>query len=617
MHGYHGKLLWVDLAAGQVRDEPLKEGYARDLVGGSGLAVRYLYDLLPSDADSDDDVEPLLVMTGPLTGTHAPLSGRHAIVARSPLTGLLGESYAGGFFGAELRHAGYDGIVLVGRSNMPVWLFICDGHAELREAQGLWGKDTFETQSQIHDALDDRRVRVGCIGPAGENQVLYAGIAHDNARMAARTGLGAVMGAKRLKAIAVRGTRTIPLTLADASRFEDVVQRMRRIFRDDVFSQVLRATGTGGNLDYLHYLGALPIRYYTQGAWDGAATISGNTMAETILTGVEACYGCLVACGRKVSIPEGKYATQGEIKGPEYETLGALGSLLLIDDLNAVTHLGHLCDRLGLDTISTGNVIALAVHLYQEGVIGPAETGGLTLGWNDPDLVETLIREIAHRRDLGEILSQGVRRVAQHYGAEELAVHFNGMSPAMHDPRAYSGMALTYTTSPIGGSHNQSAYYGVESGRVIEELGIDALGRHQDLGKAVSVARHQDWNAVLNALVTCIFSNAPATDYIELLSAATGWDLDGDEALRIGERIINLKRVYNIRLGYSPAGERLPKLLCRALAEGGTEGFVPDKETLLREYYEARDWDRSTGRPSRRRLVTLGLDDVADDLYQS
>ena len=614
MHGYHGRLLWVDLSAGQVRDEPLKERDARALVGGSGLAVRYLYDLLPRAAESGG-AEPLLFMAGPLTGTHAPLSGRHAIVARSPLTGLLGESYAGGFFGAELRHAGYDGIVLMGRSDAPLWLCIRDGQADLRDADSLWGMDTFETQAQIRETLGDRRVRVGCIGPAGENGVLYAGIAHDNARMAARTGLGAAMGAKRLKAIAVRGTRAVPLTLADAPRFEAVVERMRGIFREDVFSQVLRATGTGGNLDYLHYLGALPIRYYTQGEWDGASSISGNTMAETILTGVEACYGCLVACGRKVSIPEGKYATRGEIKGPEYETLGALGSLLLIDDLEAVTHLGHLCDRFGLDTISTGNAIALAVHLYQEGIIGSADTGGLALGWSDPDLVETLIDQIVHRKGLGEILAQGVRRVARHYGAEELAVQFNGMSPAMHDPRAYSGMALTYATSPIGGSHNQSAYYGVESGRIVEELGIDALGRHQDQGKAASVARHQDWNAVLNALVTCIFSNAPATDYIELLNAATGWDLDAERTLEIGERILNLKRAYNLRLGYSPEGERLPRLLRRALAVGGTEGFVPDEETLLGEYYQVRDWERSTGRPSRQRLVALGLDDVADDLY--
>jgi aldehyde:ferredoxin oxidoreductase len=615
MNGYHGRLLWVDLSAGEIRDEPLNESYAQAFVGGSGLAVRYLYDLLPETPGSCSNPDPLLIMAGPLTGTRAPLSGRHAIVARSPLTGLLGESYAGGFFGAELRHAGYDGIVIMGQATVPMWLYVGDSRAELRQAGSMWGQDTFATRAHIQETLGDTRVRVGCIGPAGENHVRYAGIAHDNARMAARTGLGAVMGAKRLKAVAVRGTRARPLTMADEPHFDMVAHRMRRIFKEDVFSQVLHATGTGGNLDYLHYLGALPIRYFTQGAWDGATAISGNAMAETILTGTEACYGCPVACGRLVSISAGKYATNGEIKGPEYETLGALGSQLLIDDLAAVTHLGHLCDCLGLDTISTGNTIALAVYLYDQGIIGPADTGGITLRWNDPDGVAALIEQIAYRRGLGDVLCEGVRGVAERFGAEDLAVHFNGMSPAMHDPRAYSGMMLTYATSPIGGSHNQSAYYGVESGRIIEELDIQALDRHQDSGKAASVVRHQDWSAVLNALVTCIFSNAPATDYIELLQAATGWDLDMRTVIEVGERITNLKRAYNIRLGYTTAGERLPKLLRRPLADGGTGGFVPDEETLLREYYATRDWDPASGRPSRRKLAALGLGSVARDIW--
>lgn len=614
MDGYHGKLLWVDLAQGTVRDEPLREEYVRQFVGGSGLAARYLYDLLPPDADPLDEASPLLLMVGPLTGTHAPLSGRHTVVGRSPLTGLLGESYAGGFWGVELRRAGYEGLVITGRATAPVWLYLHDGRAELRDAGELWGLDTFATQARIRETLGDQRVRVGCIGPAGEHLVRYAGIAHDNARMAARTGLGAVMGSKRLKALAVRGTGSVPLKLADEVRFEIVARRMRRIFQEDVFSQVLRATGTGGNLDYLYYLGALPIRYFTQGTWEGAAAISGNTMADTILTGVEACYGCLVACGRRVTIREGKYATGGEIKGPEYETLGALGSLLLVDDLAAITHLGHRCDALGLDTISTGNTIALAVYLYEQGIIGPAETGGLSLRWGDPDVVAALIEQIAYRRDFGDMLAEGTRRLAEHCGAADLAVQFNGMAPAMHDPRAYSGMMLTYTTSPIGGSHNQSAYYGVESGRVIEELGIEALDRHADSGKAASVVRHQHWNAVLNALVTCIFSNAPATDYIELLNAATGWDLDSGATLEIGERIVNLKRAFNIRLGYSRAGERLPRLLRQALVDGGTEGFVPDEETLLGEYYAASDWDPATGKPTRRKLEMLGLAEVARDL---
>jgi len=340
-------------------------------------------------------------------------------------------------------------------------------------------------------------------------------------------------------------------------------------------------------------------------------------MAETILTGVEGCYGCLVACGRKVTIPEGKYATNGEIKGPEYETLGAFGSQLLIGDLAAVTYLGHLCDRLGLDTISAGSTIALAHYFFQEGIIGPAETGGIELQWGDPDTVADLVRQTAQRQGFGDALAEGTKRFAERYGAADLAVHFNGMAPAMHDPRAYSGMTLAYTTSPIGGSHNHSDYYWVESGRVIEELDICSPGRHQDEGKAPYVARHQNWNSLINALVVCIFSNAPATDYIELLNAATGRSLDAAGALEVGERIFNLKRALNLRLGYTREGERLPRLLRQPLAEGGTEGFVPDETLLLREYYEARGWDLPTGKPSRHKLESLGLEKAAAELWKT
>jgi aldehyde:ferredoxin oxidoreductase len=609
MDGYHGRLLWVDLTSSQVHDEPLEASHAEKFVGGSGLATRYLYDLIDADTDPLGPDNPLIVMPGPLTGTRAPLCGRHTLVARSPLTGLLGESNVGGFVGTELRHASYDGIVVTGQSPDPVWLYVRDGQAELRDAGDLWGLDTFGTQTRIKALLDDQRVRVGCIGPAGENRVRYAGVAHGNARMAARTGLGAVMGAKQLKAIAVRGTGGVPL--ADEARFNDTAREMKKIFRDDVISQVLRETGTGGNLDYLHVLGALPARYFTQGEWWEAAEISGNTMAETILTGVEGCFGCLVACGRKVTIPEGRYATAGEIKGPEYETLGALGSLLLIDDLAAVTHLGHLCDRLGLDSISAGNTIALAHYLFQEGLIGPEETGGLELEWGDPETVAALIEQTAHRRGLGDTLAEGVKRFAEQHNAADLAIHFNGMAPAMHDPRAYSGMLLTYATSPIGGSHNHSDFYWVEAGRAIEELDILSPDRHQDEGKALYVARHQNWNSLVNALVLCIFSNAPPTGYIELLNAATGRNLDVAGALEIGERIFNLKRALNIQLGYTREGERLPKLLRQSLSEGGTGGFVPDEALLLREYYQARDWDLTTGKPSKHKLESLGLAEIA------
>jgi len=617
MQGYYGKLLRVDLTAGTTEDLPMNERYVREFIGGSGVATRYLYDMLDMAGDPLAPESPLIIMTGPLTGSSSPLTGRHVIVGRSPLTGLLGESNVGGYVGAELRHAGYDGIIITGRAAAPSWLNIDNDGAKLHDAGPLWGLDAPTTQTRIKESLGDDKVRIGCIGPAGENQVLYAGVVHDNGRMAARTGLGALMGAKRLKAIAVRGKNAPDAPLADPERFAAIARRVKKAFRDDVLSDILRTSGTAGNLDYLHLLGALPVRYYTQGEFDGAFDISGNSMTETILTGREGCYGCLVACGRKVTIPSGPYATGGEVKGPEYETIGAFGSLLLVDNLEAIAYAGHLCDRLGLDTISAGNVIALAIYLFQEGIIGPADTDGLSLQWNDPELTIKLVQDIADRRGFGELLALGVQRFAEHFGAGELAVQFNGMSPAMHDPRAYSGMAISYMTSPIGGSHNHSDYYWVENGRDFEALGITSPGAHVDEGKAAYVARHQNWNSVVNSLVACIFSTAPAPDYLALLNAATGRDFGPEETLAAGERIFNLQRALNIRLGYTPAGERLPKLLRQPLSEGGTEGFVPDENLLRREYYQTRQWDLKSGKPARAKLLALGLPEIAEDLHSA
>jgi aldehyde:ferredoxin oxidoreductase len=605
--GFYNRLLWVDLSAGRIETRPLEEAYVHDLVGGSGLAVRYLYDLIDADTDPLGPQNPLIMMAGPLTGTRAPLTGRHAVVSRSPLTGLLGESHMGGFFGATLRHAGYDGIVLVGQAAEPVWLAIAPTGAALRSADDLWGLDTLDATVEVQRRLGDPRARTATIGPAGENLVRYAAIVDERGRVAARTGLGAVMGSKRLKAIAVHADSRHDPPLADAERLTVIARQIRAVLKEDVVSQVLHATGTGGNLDYLHYLGALPIRYYTQGEWEGAAAISGNTVAETILTGAEGCYGCPVACGRRVCIPDGPYTTGGEIKGAEYESLGALGSLLLIDDLHAVTYLAHLCDRLGLDTISAGNAIGLAIHLYEQGILDRDQADGRVLRWGDADLVGALLHDTAARRGLGVRLAEGARALAASLGVEEEAVQINGMAPAMHDPRAYSGIGLVYATSPVGASHNQSGYYWVESGRTIDELGIATPGLQVDAGKATHVARDQDWGALLNALVMCLFANAPATAIIDLLNAATGRELDVSGALLLGERIFTLKRLLNLRLGYTPVGERLPKLLRSALAEGGTGGFVPDQELLLDEYYAARHWDRATGWPSQDKLKQLGL----------
>jgi aldehyde:ferredoxin oxidoreductase len=372
-------------------------------------------------------------------------------------------------------------------------------------------------------------------------------------------------------------------------------------------TSVYRATGTSGAAEYLQYLGDMPQKYWTQGAFEGAGKISGAEMAESILTGTSACQGCVISCGRVVSIKDGPYATDGKVKGPEYETICSFGSQLLVDDLAQITALGNLCDRLGLDTISAGNTIALAYLLFDQGIIGPADTDGLTLRWGDASPCFDLLPRMAKREGFGALLAQGSRWLAKHYGVEDLAVQVNGLDVAMHDPRAFSGQALAYLTSPRGACHNQSDYFSIELGGSMEDVGLPMTDRFVDEGKAKYVARHQHWRTVTNSLVYCFFAVVPAETILGLLCAATGHDWDMDELFRAGERAWNLKRAYNCRLGLTPKSEKLPRLLLQSLPDGGQAGFVPNVELLLKEYYAASGWDPISGMPLKSKLEELNL----------
>ncbi len=610
MNGYQGKLLIVDLTSGEIRDEPLNAEYAQKFIGGSGLACRYLYDLIDAHTDPLGRENPLAFMTGPLVGTRAPSCGRYVICARSPQTRIWGESNIGGFLGPELRFAGYDGIIIRGQAPVSTYLFIKDGRAELRSASHLWGQDSYQTQEAIKEELGDRRVRVACIGEAGENLVKYAAVMADAGRVAGRTGMGAVMGAKRLKAVACRGRKPVPL--ANREAFHEMAREALLEVKDDVTTQILLQTGTAGSADYFALLGNMPNRYFTQGSFPEAEKISGSAMAETILKGVSGCFGCAAQCGRQVEI---KRYGLAETDGPEYETVASLGSLLLISDLEAVSYLDYLCDAYGLDTISTGVTIAFVHYLYQEGIIDERESGGLKLRWGDPDPVIQLVKMIAQREGLGDLLAEGVLAVAKEFGLEDWAAQVQGLEVPMHDPRASAGVALSHLTSPRGACHNKSDMYWVDVGRIIEEVGVPATDRFQEEGKAEVVARHQNWRSVCDALITCILMNVPIQGLVDMLNAATGWDVDLEEMMTTGERIFNLKRALNIKLGWRPEGERLPSLLLEPLEEGGTGGYVPDAERLLLDYYRVRGWEGESGRPTQGRLLSLDLGEVALELW--
>ena len=612
MSGYMGKLLVVDLTSGELKDEPLDPTLARDFVGGAGYAARYLYDELGPDTDPLGPANTLMFMTGPLVGTRAPSCGRHEVCALSPLTGIWGESNSGGFWGAELKFSGYDGIVVRGRSEKPVWLSIVEGQPPaLHDAAGLWGLDTYETQQRLREELGDQKARVASIGPAGENLVLYAAIMNDHGRAAGRTGMGAVMGSKNLKAIVVRGKRRVPL--ADAEAFRQTVKQAVKVVADDISSQVYQQMGTASFVDMSIMWGNMPNKYWSQARFEEATNLSGIAMMETILTRSVPCYGCAVACGREVTLKDTPYGVE-VVDGPEYETVGMLGSMLLVDDLPGVAYANHLCNRYGLDTISAGSAISLAFLLYDRGFISATDTGGLPLRWGDIETAHTLLEMIAQREGFGDALADGAKRLAARYGAEDLAVHVNGLDLPAHDPRALSGMAVVYATSPRGACHMQGDMYAVDMGMTLPDVGIYPGGRFKTRGKAKIAAKVQDWRTVYNSAIMCVFVNPTPPVLVRLLSEATGCSSDIVWWQRTGERIFDLKRAFNNRLGVQRGNDRLPERLLIPMSNG-SRGRTPRMEMLMEEYYAHRDWDWETGKPSREKLVSLGLLEVAEDLW--
>ena len=594
MNGYMGRILRVDLSSGTLWDEPLDEDYARAYVGGSGLAARYLYDRVDATTDPLGPDNPLIFMTGPLVGTAMPSAGRYSLGGLSPLTGLWGESCSGGFFGPELRFAGYDGILITGAAEKPVWLSILFGRAELHDASDLWGWDTYVTMARIRERLGDPRVRVACIGPAGEHLVKLAAVMNDHGRAAARTGLGAVMGAKRLKAVAVRGNARVPL--ADAGEFRAVAQAVLAAVEEDLAARSLRLAGTAGYVDLALMYGDMPARYYQQDAWEGGSNLSGVLLTEKYLNRNTACYRCPIACGRETRAP--RYGLE-KADGPEYETLGALGALTLVDDLEAVIYAGHLCNLYGLDTISVGATLALACELFERGLLRPQDTGGLEVRYGQAETLHRLIEMTARREGLGDLLAEGSAALAGHLGVPELSVTVNRLEVPLHDPRAFSGMAVTYALSPRGACHMQGDMYGVDTGQgPAVELGI-LPGERFDSSpeKGRIAARQLAWRSLYNALVLCQFQNPGVERVLRALNAATGWGWGNGDLLTAGKRILTLKRWLNLRRGLTRADDRLPPLLLKPLYGGGTEGHVPDLERLLEGAYAELGWDAQTGRP--------------------
>lgn len=496
--------------------------------------------------------------------------------------------------------AGWDGVWLTGRAEKPVYIWVKDGNVEIRDAAALWGQDTYQVQESVKEETGIQGARILGIGIAGEAQIPYALLLCDHGRVAGRTGLGAVMGSKNVKAVAVKGTGKVPVF--DPAAYAPRRSAANQALKLDAMTSVLNSLGSAGAADYFNYLGEQPKKYFSAGVLDGADNVSGASVAETILVGKAACHGCVIACGRVVRLEDGK-----KRKGPEYETLIGFGPNLGLTSPSTATRLGEICDRYGVDVISMSGTIGLAFRLYELGIIGTQDTGGLELVWGDAAAAEACIHLAVKREGFGAILSAGSKKLAEHFGAPDEAIQVNGLELAYHDPRGASGMAMVYATSPRGACHNQSDYFLADIGQVDSSVGLEFFDRHAGAEKAANVARHQDFRTVNNALVLCMFANVPPETMVDLINAACGYDLTLDDLLLCGERSWNLKRLINLKLGLTRASDRLPKPLLSAYADGGAADYVIPFEEMMAAYYQARGWDPVSGAPRLEKLQELGL----------
>lgn len=597
--GYMGQLLFVDLSNRKTWSNDSHMEHVNDFIGGSGLGTKLLYESVSQEVDPLDPENLLIFLTGPLTGTAAITSARHAVVARSPLTGLIGESDSGGSWGFYLKASGYDGIVFTGASETPVYLLATDDKVEIIEASELWGIDTFDTDQILKSKHG--KVAVACIGQGGENLVSFASIMNEgrDARAAGRTGLGAVMGSKNLKAVVVGGKRITPV-----NNNESLKTSVKRITPQVVKKTKRRKIyGTADGIVPAAALADLPVKNWRIGSWiKEAEKISGNILTEKYLTGRYHCKGCPIGCGRKVASLHERVLT---VAGPEYESIAGFGSMVLITDLQSINYATELCNRYGLDVISTASTIAFAMEATENNVF----FDDIKPEWGKPADVIGLINKIAFRDGVGNLLAKGTREAAKLIGgnAFKWAVQSKGLELAFHDPRALSSLAIAYATSPRGGCH-RGMTHSIERS-AMPELGFEEpFGAHHMAGKAEASAKMQDYAAIFNSLKLCHFlmDGTEVTDIVSWYNSVTGHEDSLEQFLQKGERIFNLQRLINLKYGATGADDSLPDRIFEPFINGAAEGYVPPLKDMLIEYYNVRGWDKQ-GIPENWKLRMLNL----------
>ena len=597
--GWHGKLLRVDLSAGTCKVEALNEQWAKEFLGGRCLASKYLVEEVPADVDALSPDNKLIFATGPLTGTYGAANGRYMVVTKSPLTGTIASSNAGGYFPSELRYAGYDMIIFEGKSAHPVYLQIHNDQVKLVAALHLWGKPTQEAEDAILAEFHGD-AKVACIGPAGEKQVLFANIMNDKHRAAGRSGVGAVMGSKNLKAVAVRGTGGVKV--ADPKGYRDAAMESYGMLRQNpVTSEGLGALGTPILVNVINQAGSLPTRNFQTGTFEGAEAISGEQLAATYLKRNKSCMGCFIGCGRVTKLSGARFSGEGE--GPEYETIWALGATCGVDDLAAITKANYICNENGMDTITAGATVACAMELFEKGLIKEEEIGQ-PLPFGDADAMVQMIELMATGEGFGAKLAQGSYRLAESYGAPELSMTVKKQEFPAYDGRGIQGMALQYATSNRGACHVRGYLVSPEILGLPEKLDPQAIE-----GKATWAKIFQDFTAVVDSSGVCLFTTfgIGAPQFAKFCSTATGEDFSEEKILELGDRIYNLERLFNLKAGVDPSQDTLPKrLLEEGLPDGPNKGAVARLSEMLPEYYEVRGWS-AEGVPKDEKLQTLGL----------
>lgn len=599
MGSYTGKILRVNLTDDSIKHEVLPPGLAREFIGGRGLGGKMLADEIPAGIDPLSEQNKILFVTGPLTGTSAPTGGRYMVVTKSPLNNTIASSNSGGFWGAELKFAGYDLLVVEGKASTPVYLYIKDDLAEIRPAAGLWGMTSNEVTDALLDEAGDRKARVLNIGPAGENLSRIASVMNARWRAAGRSGVGAVMGSKNLKAIVVRGSGKVEA--AEPERFKEIVSgAIRKIKENGVTGQGLPAYGTAILVNIINEHGVYPTHNFQLGVFPRAEETSGETLAEKYLKKKDPCFRCPIACGRYCSV-DGE-----EGGGPEYETVWAYGADCGISDLKAIIRANNVCNEMGLDTISAGATIAAAMELYQRGRIRPEELeGGPELTFGNGEAIVEWTRKMGRAEGLGAIMAQGAARLCEAYGLPDLAMTVKKLELPAYDPRGVVGHGLQYATANRGGCHVRGYMISPEI------LGSpEKLDRFSLEGKAEWVKIFQDLTAVIDSLGLCLFTSFAlgAEDYAGLYNAATGESLSVEQLLACGDRTFNSERLFNLAEGYTSKDDTLPRrLLEEPMPAGPSKGHVHPLDKMLPKYYEVRGWN-ADGVPTAAKKRALGLE---------